>query len=100
MQMGIFYNIKIQNDSSKLIKFTRFFIVFNYSIYVLFVFSLLLLSLRFTLSAYFIAIVVGLFAILRSVLLFRLKYANKKYLKDGSMFSISRPLSIKILSKK
>jgi hypothetical protein len=45
----------------------------------------------------FLAIMV---AVSRSLILLRLKYVNKTYLKSGSMFSLSNPLSIKIINEK
>ena len=95
--MGIFYTIKEQKEF-KFIQFSKFFIIFNYSFYISFVLGILLTPF-FPLNVLFflIAVIVG---ITRTVMLFGLEYLNKSYLKEGSMFSISQPLSLKVFNKK
>ena len=94
--MRLLYEIKKGKDFT-LIQFTKTFIIFNYSIYICLILGILLFRF-FPINSIFLLIAV-VFAIMRSVVLLSLRYVNKKYLKDGSMFSISKPLSIKILEK-
>ncbi len=94
--MGIFYEIEQKKDGT-LIQFNKTFIIFNCSIYISFILFLITTILRIRLFSLFFGFIAISFAILRSLILLRLKYANKRCLKEGSMFSVSNPISIKIL---
>lgn len=96
--MTLFYTIK-EGKGYRLIQFSKFFIVFNYSIYVSFAISIITAVLGFRPLSGIFGLIAVLFAISRSVILFRLKYVNKKCLKEGSMFSLSKPFLLKYLNK-
>jgi hypothetical protein len=98
LKISLFYRI-IKNKDSTLISFTKFFILFNYSFYVSFILFMFFILSGFTVVSYFFGFLAILIAILRSIILFKLKYVDKTYLKSGSMFSLSEPLSIKIINK-
>ena len=95
--MDLLYEIKKETGFT-LIKFTKAFTIFNYSIYVCLGLGILLFEF-FPVNSVFLLIAVVL-AVLRTVILLNLRYVSKEYLKTGSMFSISKPLSIKILNEK
>lgn len=92
--MGLFYSIK-EDKAYKVIHFTSLFIFMNYSIYALFIVSFLVFLILPILSLLPL-LVAGLLAITRTIVLFSIKYINKKYIKEGSIFSFSNPLSLKV----
>jgi hypothetical protein len=95
--MSLFYKLEKKKNGT-LIQFNKNFIVFNCSIYISFILFLITSLLRIKLLSLFFGFIAISFAILRTLTLLRLKYVNKPYLKEGSMFSLTKPISITILN--